>query len=89
MIVAPYIPYLALCNIFLYSKMKFKLKGHHFDSVQEIQSESEMAHMRGRRAVSGVSLHKVITSKEMVAKLKLGTVLTYYRCCIETFFYHT
>ena len=33
----PYIPDLAPCDIYLFSKLKFKLKGHHFVTVQNVQ----------------------------------------------------
>ena len=37
----PYSPDLALCDFALFPKMKFQLKGRHFDSVEEIQNESQ------------------------------------------------
>ena len=37
----PYSPDLAPCDYFLFLKMKLKLKGWHFDSSEEIQTESE------------------------------------------------
>ena len=36
----PYSPDLALCDFFLYPKMKLQLKGHHFDTTEEIHAES-------------------------------------------------
>jgi len=36
----PYSPDLATCDFFLFPKMKLKLKGRHFDSIEEIQTES-------------------------------------------------
>ena len=44
-IVAPHPPYspdLAPCDFFLFPKMKFKLKGRRFDTVEEIQLASQM-----------------------------------------------
>jgi hypothetical protein len=41
---SPRIPYSqdrAPCNIFLFRKMKLKLKGRRFDSIEEIQNESQ------------------------------------------------
>jgi hypothetical protein len=37
----PYSPDLAPCDFFLFPKMKFKLKGHLFDTIEEIQAESQ------------------------------------------------
>jgi len=37
----PYSPDLAPCNFFLSLKMKLQLKGHHYDTVEEIQRESQ------------------------------------------------
>jgi hypothetical protein len=37
----PHSPDLVPCDFFLYSKMKLKLKGHRFDTIEEIQSESQ------------------------------------------------
>jgi hypothetical protein len=35
----PYSPDLAPCDFFLFPKMKLKLKGHRFDTIEEIQAE--------------------------------------------------
>jgi hypothetical protein len=37
----PYSPDLAPCDFSLFSKMKVKLKGRHFESIEEIQAESQ------------------------------------------------
>jgi hypothetical protein len=37
----PYSPDLAPCDSFLFPKMKFKLKGHRFDTIDEIQAKSQ------------------------------------------------
>jgi len=37
----PYSPDLAPCDFFLFPKMKFKLKGHWFDTIEEIQAKSQ------------------------------------------------
>jgi hypothetical protein len=37
----PYFPDLAPCDFFLFPKMKLKLKGHRFDTIEEIQAESQ------------------------------------------------
>jgi len=36
-----YSPDLATCDFFLFPKMKLKLKGRRFDSIEEIQNESQ------------------------------------------------
>jgi hypothetical protein len=44
MAVIPHIPYspdLAPCDFFLFPKMKLKLKGRQFDTIEEIQAESQ------------------------------------------------
>ena len=66
----PYLPDLTLCDFFHFPKMKFKLRGCRFDTVEEIQSSSQRVLgtlkerdsreclKRGRNTVSAVSLHK-------------------------------
>jgi hypothetical protein len=34
-----YSPHLAPCDFFLFPKMKLNLKGHRFDTIEEIQAE--------------------------------------------------
>jgi hypothetical protein len=36
----PYSPDLAPCDFFLFQKMKLKLKGRRFDTIEEIQTDS-------------------------------------------------
>jgi hypothetical protein len=36
----PYSPDLAPCYFFLFTKIKLKLKGRRFDTIEEIQAES-------------------------------------------------
>jgi hypothetical protein len=36
----PYFPDMAPCDFFLFQKMKLKLKGRRFDTVEEIEAES-------------------------------------------------
>jgi hypothetical protein len=38
---SPYSPDLAPCVFFLFPKMKLKLKGRQFDTIEEIQAESQ------------------------------------------------
>jgi hypothetical protein len=37
----PYSPDLAPCDFFLFPKLKLKLKGRRFDTIKEIQAESQ------------------------------------------------
>jgi transposase len=37
----PYSPDLAPCDFFLFPKMKLKLKGRRFDTIEEIQAETQ------------------------------------------------
>jgi hypothetical protein len=37
----PNSPHLAPCHFFLFPKMKLKLKGYQFDTIEEIQTESQ------------------------------------------------
>jgi hypothetical protein len=37
----PYSPDLTPCDFFLFPKMKLKLKGHQFDTIEEIQAKSQ------------------------------------------------
>jgi histone-lysine N-methyltransferase SETMAR len=37
----PYSPYLALSDFFLFTKIKLKLKGPRFDTIEKIQAESQ------------------------------------------------
>jgi hypothetical protein len=37
----PYSPELAPCDFFLFPKMKLKLKGRRFDTIEDIQAESQ------------------------------------------------
>jgi len=37
----PYSPDLSPCDFFLFPKMKLKLKGRRFDTIEEIQAESQ------------------------------------------------
>jgi hypothetical protein len=38
---SPYSPDLAPCYLFLFPKIKLKLKGRRFDTIEEIQAESQ------------------------------------------------
>jgi hypothetical protein len=35
----PYSPDIARCDFYLFSKLKFKLKGHHFETMENITDE--------------------------------------------------
>jgi hypothetical protein len=49
---ASYSPDLGPCDLFIFIKMKLKLKGHRFDTIEEIQAESQRVldtHRKGLR----------------------------------------
>jgi hypothetical protein len=49
----PYSPDLAPCDFFLFSKMKLKLKGRRFDTIEEIQAESQRVLDTDRKGLPG------------------------------------
>jgi hypothetical protein len=49
----PYSPDLAPCDFFLFPKMKLKLKGRRFDTIEEIQAESQRVLDIGRKGLPG------------------------------------
>jgi hypothetical protein len=49
----PYSPDLSPCDFFLFPKMKLKLKGHRFDTIEEIQAESQRVLETDRKALPG------------------------------------
>jgi hypothetical protein len=42
-----YSPDFAPCDFFLFPKMKLKLKGRQFDTIEEIQAKSHTVHRKG------------------------------------------
>jgi hypothetical protein len=49
----PYSPDLAPCYFFLFPKMKLKLKGRRFDTIEEIQAESQTVLHIDREGLKG------------------------------------
>jgi hypothetical protein len=49
----PYSPGLASCDFFLFSKMKLKLKGRRFDTVEEMQTKSQRVLDTDRKRLPG------------------------------------
>ena len=49
----PYSPDLAPCDFFLFPKMKLKLKGRQFDTIEEIQAELQSAWHSDRKGLPG------------------------------------
>jgi hypothetical protein len=80
----PYSPDLAPCEVFLFPKMKLRLKGHRFNTTGEVHAESQElsthVHLRSYRdawnhakhARIAVYMPKGATSKETVETRSLG-----------------
>jgi hypothetical protein len=49
----PYSPDLAPCDFFFFPKMKLKLKGRRFDTIEEIQAESQRVLDTDRKGLPG------------------------------------
>jgi hypothetical protein len=49
----PYSPDLAPCDFFPFPKMKLKLKGHRFDTIEEIQPDSQRVLDTDRKGLTG------------------------------------
>jgi hypothetical protein len=49
----PYSPDLAPCDFFLFPKLKLKLKGRRFDTIDEIQDESQKVLDNDRKGLPG------------------------------------
>jgi hypothetical protein len=71
----PYSPDLAPCNSFLFPKMKLKLKGRRFDTIEEIQAESPSVLVTDRKGLPG----SVPKMKKTVGPVSTGgRELTYF-----------
>ena len=94
----PYSPDLALCDFFLFPKMKLQLKVRRFERVEEIHRESQDVFLvrfenrtsstrssSGNGAGIGVSLHMETILKGMLPKHKSGTYILVYRSSLGTF----
>ncbi|GFV59328.1 uncharacterized protein TNCV_2340691 [Trichonephila clavipes] len=77
----PYSPDLSPCDFFLFPKLKNPLKGHHFGTLENIQtavsdqlkaipiSEFHQCHEEERNVSSAVWLQKAVTLKEIMLNL--------------------
>jgi hypothetical protein len=95
----PYSPDLASCDFFLFPKMKLKLKGHQFDTTEEIQAKSQKVldtdrkglpvrySRNGGDGVTGVYMQEETTSKVMAANRPYGEFYDFYRVRPEYFGY--
>jgi hypothetical protein len=82
-----YSPDLATCDFFLFPKMKLRLKGHHFDTTEEIHAETQevidtliFENLQGLHEIMGhtgiaVYMPKGTTSKETVETRSYGKKL--------------
>jgi hypothetical protein len=87
MAVPPYSPNFAPCDFFLFQKVKLKLKGHRFDTIEEIQAESQRAldtvrekdflnHSRnGEDGGIGVYMREGTTSRLVAAERPYGDMI--------------
>jgi hypothetical protein len=76
--------------------MKFKLKGRRFDTIEEIQAESQRVldtsrkrSKNGGECGSGVYMREGTTSRATVADRPYGESYDLYRVSFEYFAYHT
>ena len=95
----PYSPDLAPCD-FLFSKMKLKLKGRQFDTIEEIQAESQRLldtliekdfrkHSKSRGdGATGVYMWEGTTLRVTVADRAYGEFYDFYNISLENFGYH-
>jgi hypothetical protein len=94
----PYSPDLAPCGFFLFPKTKLKLKGRRFDTIEEIQAESQRVvdsmtekdfpetFQKWRRWTS-VYMRERTTSRLMSADRPYGECYNFYRVSPEYFGY--
>jgi hypothetical protein len=86
--------YLAPCDFFLFLKMKWKLKGRRFDTIEEIQVESQTVRISRKRSKkgggggTGVYMREVTTSRVMTADGPYGEFYDFYSVSPEYFGYH-
>jgi hypothetical protein len=86
----PYSPDLALCDFFLFPKLKLKLKARWFDTIEEIHAESQSvldtltekdfqeAFQNGGDGGTGVYMREGTTSRVMEADGPYGEFYDYY-----------
>jgi hypothetical protein len=85
----PYSPDLTPCDFFVFPNMKFKLKRRRFDTMEEIQAESQKMldiltengkkKKNGGDSGTGVYMWEVTTSRVMVADRPYGEFYGFYR----------
>jgi hypothetical protein len=86
----PYSPDLAPCDFFLFPKIKLKLKGHRFDTIEEIHAESQRVldtltekdfkkrSKNGGEGGTGVYMREGTTSRAMAADRPFGEFYDFY-----------
>jgi hypothetical protein len=79
----PYSPDLAPCDLFLFPKMKLKLKGGRFDITEEIQAESQ----RVLDTLTAKYLQEGTTSRVMASDRPYGEFYYCYSVSPEYFGY--
>jgi hypothetical protein len=97
----PYSPDLAPCDLFLVPKMKLKLKGRWFDTIDEIQAESQSVldalmtekdiqklSKNEEDGGTGVYMWEGTTSRVMVSNRPYGEFYDFYSISPEYFGYH-
>ena len=94
----PYSPDFAPCDFFLFPKMKLKLKGRRFDTIEEIQAESQRvldtqgttsrkpSKNRGDSG-AGVYMREGTTSRVTAADRPYGEFYDFYSVSPENFGY--
>ena len=95
----PYVPDLVPCDFFLFTKLKLRIKGRRFDTIEKIQEESQRildtipkrdfqnASKHGRNAGTAVFVQKGSTLKVMEEFNILGKQTSFYKYCPGTFGY--
>ena len=95
----PYSPDLAPCDFFLFPKLKLRMKGRRFDTIEEIQEESQRvldtiqkgtsrdASKHGRKVGTAVFVQKGSTLKVMEESNIQGKQTSFYKYCPGTFGY--
>jgi hypothetical protein len=93
----PYSPDLAPCDLFLFPKMKLKLKGRQFDTIEEMQAESQRvldtltekdfqeAFQNDGDSWMGVYTREGTTSRVMAADRPYGEFCDFYSVSPEYF----
>ena len=95
----PYSPDLAPCDFFLFPKLKLRMKGRRFDTIEEIQEESQRvltqlqkgtsrdSSKHGRKAATAVFVQKGSILMVMEEFNIQGKQTSFYKYCPGTFGY--